>query len=133
MAGDQRDLLPGVRVDYVVDGEYTVRADGPIDVRRADGREETVPAGTEIVLGPGDRMLVPEGTGFANANNGDAPVRVVGWYLYEGAGKSHRTAPNWWNDSSWETFADLPPLTGAVTLRHAARLARARHGDPTNW
>src|SRR5215203_6993194 len=85
----------GVRVDYVVDGVYTVRADGPIDVRRADGREETIPAEAETVLGPGDRMLVPDGIGFTNANNGDAPVHVVGWYVHEGLVDSVRTAGNW--------------------------------------
>lgn len=114
--GVSKTCCPGVRVDYVVAGAYTVTADGPINVRRADEREEVVPAGTEFVLGPGDRMIVPEGVGFDNANNGDVPVRVVGWYLYRGSG-SRRTSPNWWNDTSWEWTTPLPAQPGAVTLR----------------
>jgi hypothetical protein len=113
----------GVRIDYVVDGAYTVRADGPIDVRRADGREETIPAGTENVLGPGDRMLVPEGTGFTNANNGDVPVHVIGWYVHEGLVDSQRTAGNWSGNRCHCTLG-LPPDAGALTLEmHRVQLA----------
>jgi hypothetical protein len=75
----------GLRLDYVIEGTYNVRAEGSVDVFRAadNGAQTTVPAGTDITLGPGDAMLFPNDTTFNYVNSGSAPVEMLFWILFD--------------------------------------------------
>lgn len=72
-------VTPGIGVELVVSGGYAARLTAPFLVRRADGAEEAVAAGTEAVLGPGDAAMFSryEAPGDLRAV-GSEPAVVVG-------------------------------------------------------
>jgi hypothetical protein len=74
---------PGPMVEYVLEGTYTVRAEAAIQLVRADGTVEEVPAGTEVVLGPGDGLISRNETVVEAANTGATPVELLNWVLIE--------------------------------------------------
>ena len=71
----------GVGVEVVQSGAYAVRLDAPVRVRdgdAADGEDE-FPAGTEVVLGPGETVVYPDyGAAGTVRNAGDEPMVLVG-------------------------------------------------------
>lgn len=74
---------PGLLVEYVVAGEYAVRAGASILVWRGYGTTETIPAGTEVVLGPGDGLFSRNETAVEGANVGAHPVDLLSWIAIE--------------------------------------------------
>jgi hypothetical protein len=70
----------GVGAEVVEAGSYAVRLDAPVRVRAgATGEEREVPAGTEVVLGPGDAVTYPDyGARATIRAAGDGPAVVVG-------------------------------------------------------
>jgi hypothetical protein len=76
----------GPRLNYIVDGEYTVRSEGPMRLLRGGGTgpPEEIPAGTEIVLGPGDALLSEMGDPFEASNAGATPVVILDGGLFAG-------------------------------------------------
>jgi hypothetical protein len=75
----------GPRLNYVLEGTYTVRGDGPIQVLRSGAeRWEDVPAGTEIVLEPGDALLSWMNDSFDAVNASSDPVELLDGILFDG-------------------------------------------------
>jgi len=75
----------GVRLNYVLEGTYTVRGEGAMQVLRSGAaRWEDVPAGTEIALDPGDALLSRMDDGFDAVNSSSAPVGLLEGVLFDG-------------------------------------------------
>ena len=75
----------GPRLNYVLEGTYTVRSEGPVQVLRSDAeRWEDIPAGTEIVLEPGDALLSWMDDSFDAVNASSAPVELLDGILFDG-------------------------------------------------
>jgi hypothetical protein len=75
----------GPRLNYVLEGTYTVRGDGPMQVLRSGAAQwEDVPAGTEIMLEPGDALLSWMDDSFDAVNSGSAPVELLDGILFDG-------------------------------------------------
>jgi glyoxylate utilization-related uncharacterized protein len=58
-------------------GTLTVRAEVGVEVVRAGGMQETVVAGTAVVLAPGDLAFLPPGAGGELRNDGTEPAVVI--------------------------------------------------------
>ena len=75
----------GSRLNYVIEGTYTVRGEGPMQVlHSAAERWEDVPAGTEIVLESGDALLSWMDDSFDAVNSSSAPVELLDGVLFDG-------------------------------------------------
>jgi hypothetical protein len=71
----------GAGAELIQSGAYTLRLDAPIRLQRDGASDvvEDVPAGTEVILGPGDTAIYPDYTASGViSNRGDEPVVVVG-------------------------------------------------------
>ena len=102
---------PGPMLEYVLAGTYTVRAEAPIQIIRADGTSETVPAGVEVTLGPGDALISRNETVVEAANTGADTVHLINWTLIENtedAGFYGHLLPGWTNND--------PDVKGASSL-----------------
>jgi len=109
---------PGLLVEYVLSDAYTVRAEAAIRVVRADGAVEEVPAGTEVVLGPGDGPVSGHESAVEMANTGDAPVELLSWILIddsEGEFGGYDLAG--WEVQSFDVQGPLTVPPGPATLR----------------
>jgi hypothetical protein len=75
----------GFRLSYVLEGTYTVRGDGPMQVMR-NGTDtwKEMWVGTEIVVTPGDALLSRMEDSFDATNAGSTPVEVLDGELFEG-------------------------------------------------
>jgi hypothetical protein len=130
-------LGPGVGIERVQSGEYTVQLDAPIRIQRGGVAADTeeLPARTEITLGPGDVAIYSKyDTRGEIRNNGSAPVEVVGVVIVESVGS--RTPPTLPEGvqgkvlsqtvpSAWQI---LPPGPLTVTLRQVTLPADATLG-----
>jgi hypothetical protein len=81
---------PGLRVEYLLEGTYAVRPETAVRVVRADGADEAVPGGAEVLLAPGDALVSRADAAFAETNPGPAPAVLLSWVLLDGA---QRAAP----------------------------------------
>lgn len=113
--------FPGLRVDYVLTGTYTVQVAGPAQVLRAGvGTPEAVPVDTAVTLGPGDAVAFANDTTATYANPGSTPVEVLFWILFDGSSGGYTTdpiPPGWIiSDVDVQTTGLIVP-TGSATLR----------------
>jgi hypothetical protein len=110
----------GVDLAYVLEGDLTVTATGPVQVVRSDGRgaAEPIPAGTALTLGPGDATLRPNGTTADYANAGVTPVQLVLGYLTPGGILTYQI-PSGWDTHDVGSFSggQLAEVAGPATLR----------------
>lgn len=75
----------GLRLSYVLEGTYTVRGDGPMQVmRNATDTWKEMLVGTEIVVAPGDALLSRMEDRFDATNAGSTPVELLDGELFEG-------------------------------------------------
>jgi hypothetical protein len=81
---------PGVLVEHVVAGQYSVRAEAAITIVRADQTVEAIPARTEVVLNPGDSLISRDEVAVEAANTGTEPVTLLSWLLIQGDGTFER-------------------------------------------
>jgi hypothetical protein len=127
---------PGIRVDYVRVGSYTARADGPAQVLRAGGAgtPETVPAGTDILLGPGDAMFFPNETAVEYAFAEAIPVELLVGLLFDASTGHYEEAPlpGGWRQNSAALFFDqsIPPGPATLRLRRVELAADAALSPP---
>ncbi len=111
---------PGVRVDYVVEGELVVRPGGPARVMRsrADLSSERVAAGSEVLLGPGDTLMSRYEDPFESENAGTNPVRLLDWVFVDGFVTSNHGNPSGWDyHFDGHSIFDLALGEQAATLR----------------
>jgi hypothetical protein len=114
---------PGVRIEYVLEGSYAVRAEGPIRVERADGAAAEVGAGTEVVLGPGDAVVSRYETAFESANPGATPVELLLVVLVDHYVLADPALPGWIENEialATDTELSVPPGPAALRLRRVA-------------
>jgi len=78
--------IPGPLITHVIDGELTLRVDGPLQVFRASdsasspadaANAEEVPPGEETVLEPGDTVVYSYQQPAEYANFGSKPVHII--------------------------------------------------------
>jgi hypothetical protein len=104
--------VPALRVEYVLAGTYRVRSDGPTQVIRAGtgASPETLAAGSEIVMTPGDAMVAWGATTSDYANPGSSPVELLMWMLTPDDSSRDPTPKGWIaNDVALE-----PQLPGSM-------------------
>lgn len=75
------DLGPGVGIELVESGEYTIRLDAPMQIQRGGGSPETevqeLAAGTEIALSPGDAAIYSRYDAPGDIRNSGSSTAVV--------------------------------------------------------
>lgn len=111
---------PGLRVDYVVEGELIMRLGGPARVVRAnaDLASQQVPAGTEVLLGSGDTLMSRYEDAFTSANPGPAQTRLLDWVFVDGYVTANQGNPTGWDyHFDGHSLFDLAMPQGAATLR----------------
>ncbi len=74
----------GPLIEHVISGTVTVRIAAAIQVVRADGTVEDVPADTEVTLKPGDSLITRIEATREVANTGTDPVVLVSFVALEG-------------------------------------------------
>ena len=76
----------GIRLDYILQGTYTVRGSGPMLVQRAGASEAWAEAApdTTIVLEAGDALLSRMEDRFEATNSSSAPVELLDVVLFTG-------------------------------------------------
>jgi hypothetical protein len=74
---------PGLVIEYVITGSYAVRPAASARLVRAGGAEETILAGHDATLGPGDALIIRNETAIEAGNAGDQPVRLLTWLAIE--------------------------------------------------
>jgi len=108
----------GAFVQHVVSGALTVTVEATVEVLRADGSRESVPAGQPIALAAGDTLVSRSEHAVTTTNAGAGPADVLGWTLI--AGTSDPTASR--GDKGWEhrastTTSLVQEMTGGVVVR----------------
>ncbi len=109
---------PGPYVEYVIAGEYRVRAEAVLSLIHAGGTAEEVPAGTEVVLRPGDALISRNETVVEAANTGTETVELLTWVLVEDLKATYggHVLPSWGNvDPDVQTL--ISPMEGPARLR----------------
>jgi hypothetical protein len=111
-----RTCCPGPMIAHVIEGELSVRVDGPMRIFRASSGalgSGSVPPGTRATLSPGDTAVFAYDIPAMFANRGSDPVRLVGGGIFAGAVRSGPAALSGYLDYN-EEYA-VPPLPpGAV-------------------
>ena len=76
----------GPRLDYILEGTYTIRGAGPMQVLHGGsaGSWEEIGPGTEIVLEAGDAVLSRMEDSFEAVNAGSTPVELLDVVLFAG-------------------------------------------------
>lgn len=100
---DVQSCCSGPQITHVLEGELSVRVEGPAQVFRAGVTRDaanggSAPPGNEVVLHPGDTMIADFALPTTYDNRGSSPVHVVAIGLYAG------TLPGPWADGF--TFLD---------------------------
>ena len=103
---------PGPMIEYVAAGTYTVRAEAAIRVVRGDRSVDEVPAGTAVVLGPGDGLISPTTVAVDAANTGTTPVTLLTWNLVADLADDLGANPG-----RGDGQEQIPTSTGPATLR----------------
>ena len=114
---------PGPQITHVVEGELSIRVEGPLQVFRgtavAQGVGE-VPPGTEVTLRPGDTAVYSYDVPAEYANRRSEPVRIVGGGIFAGAVRGVPAASSHWLDYNEEYSVPLlPPGPLEATLVRA--------------
>jgi len=126
--------VPQLRVEYVLAGRYTVRSEGSVQIVRAGGSDglESIPAGTETTLGPGDAMIAPRETTSDYTNPGPDPADLLAWGLNEGELATHDPTPSGWitYDVDLSHQPPLPPGAGRLRLRRIELAAEEELAPP---
>lgn len=113
-------LAQGVGVEYVTGGRYTLRLDAPLLVRRADGGEEAVDAGSDVVLGPGEAAVFGDYATVGELTaGGDEPVTLVGVAIVAIA-DTGAPAPDVPVGARGVQLAQISPMTWANAIGSAA-------------
>jgi hypothetical protein len=112
---------PGSRIDYVLEGTLTIRAEGPVRVVRGGGNgdPETVPANTDITLEPGDMISLPVTTSITYTNSGDLAVEMLNFNMYDDIdGMLMAAHPQGWlaHDGAEDIRRGLTVPPGAATF-----------------
>lgn len=89
--GAATDAMPGCcrgsQIVHVLDGELTLRVDGPLQIIRAnhtDAAADAVAAETTVTLNPGDSAIFDYALAASYANRASAPLHLVGGGLLAG-------------------------------------------------
>ena len=108
---------PALRVEYVLEGEYRVRSDGPsMAIRRGAATPDDVPTGAELVMAPGDTFIAPAGTTSDYVADASAGAQTLNWLLSEEP-DSGPAEPGSWLVYDVDHRHDLRPQSGALSLR----------------
>lgn len=108
----------GPVVEYVVEGKIAYKAMAPIQVTRANGTVEEIPAETEVILEPGDGLLTRIETAIETKNLSEGTAVVLTWLAIgddsEGFGGREHTG---WVEHGVGFQVWPTAITGPVTLR----------------
>jgi hypothetical protein len=124
--GIERVDWRGLRVQHVLDGSLTMRAEDESWVARAGAGAALAeaPAGTEVVLAAGDTWLARNETPYETSNPGAEPAHLLLWVLADIADEN--TAFLYLEPGPWTIdFSDaLPPGIEAPTEGATLRIRR---------
>jgi hypothetical protein len=133
--GDNTNCCPGLRIDYVLAGDMTVQATGPMRVVPANREPRTVPAGTEVVLEAGDAVVLAYQITATFANPDASPVEVLDWIVTDDSGSySVSGVPPEWQVHHVDNRerVDMPPGSATVRLRRVELPGLAELPVPPN-
>ena len=130
---------PGPLMDHVLEGELTVRVEGPLRVARVGtgatpGPVEEVAPGTEVVLRSGETALYDQASPIQYANRGTEPVQLASGGLF--IGDPQPVPPPGYLINNFDAVSPVPPLPAGpvaftlerVTLAPGAVLPAPLHG-----
>ena len=107
----------------MLEGELSVRVDGPLQVYRGSGGFSgvaDVPPGTEVTLHPGDTAVYSYELSAEYGNSGSSPVRIVGGGIFAGAVRNIPAASSHFLDFNEEySVPQLPAGPLEATLVRA--------------
>jgi hypothetical protein len=106
----------GPLVEYVVSGEYTVRAQDQITVFRADGTAEEIAAGAAVTLGAGDGLLSRNQTVAQVSNTGTTPVDLLQWVMIDNTSAFNEHKLPGWVKTNTQVVRYFSPEEGPVTV-----------------
>lgn len=107
---------PALRVEYVLEGEYRVRSDGPsMVIRRGAVAPEDVPVEAELAMTTGDTLIAPAETTSNYATDASSGVKILNWVVEED--DSSPAKPGSWLEYALDHRHDLRPQGGALSLR----------------
>jgi hypothetical protein len=85
---------PGIRVDYVVSGSYTLQPSIPGWVVRAGQSSlDVVATGTNLTLGPGDTTIFQNEATLIYTNAGETPVEMLFWIVFDATNGEYTNDP----------------------------------------
>ena len=117
----EETCCPGTSVEYIISGSYTVTAEEAVQVVRADGAVEDVPAGTEVTLGAGDSLIARVETRLYGANTGTTPTELLSWSLIDATDDSTYNGRmlSGWSEGNFDLHRPRPlPAVEAVIELH---------------
>jgi hypothetical protein len=122
-------VAPGIGVELIEEGTYTVRLDAPFTITRAGMEQmEEVAAGTEVTLGPGDVARFPDYAAPGEIRNtGTDAVSVLGLAILSSEASSTpvpdlpaEVDPRALSSAFSSDWRKLPPGPVTVTLRRVS-------------
>jgi hypothetical protein len=114
----------GPVIQYQLSGAITVRAEGPIQIVRADGTAEDIRANVEATVNTGDTLIILNQTGIETVNSGSTPAEILSWVFLDDPGDtfSGRTGQEGMTgqfllDHAQDISGSLVDIPGAATVR----------------
>ena len=113
----------GAVVQYQLTGAIQVQGDVPLQILRANGDLEDVPANVEATVNKGDTLITLNQTGLTTINNGAQSADVLTWLLLDSPGDvfGGRSGQDGLVGIAFTTVGDVTntmiPLPGAATVR----------------
>jgi hypothetical protein len=130
----------GPRLDYILEGTYTIQGTGPLQVLRGGaGTWEEIAPGTDVVLEAGDALLSQMEDSFAAVNAGSTPVELLDAVLFAGTPLDDPVpyqasgAQAWQvqDQDIWTVPVSMPPGPVTLRLRQATLTAESELPLPT--
>jgi len=108
---------PGPKIKFILEGSLTVVSEGPAQLIRTGASVETIPAGTEMMLGPGDTLITRNEIGDIWANAGPEAVELLSTPVLSGFSPGPPVPPGWLGPQESDLREGISLPAGAYTLR----------------
>lgn len=108
---------PGPKIKLILEGSLTVVSEGPAQLIRAGALVETIPAGTEMMLGPGDTLITRNEIGDTWTNAGPGAVELLSTPVLSGFVPGPPVPPGWLGPQEYDLREGISLPAGAYTLR----------------
>jgi len=115
---------PGLLLEYVVEGSYTVESETSFQIVRAAGDVETIAVGVEATLNAGDSWVSRNEAAATASNTGLGPVQLLSWVLVDtDLGFGGHLLPGWIERQNEVRSLGAIPLAPATVRLERIELA----------